>query len=96
MIPASISAAMTGYGSGWRSVTWLPRRAGSRGVTTPKPSPASSSSVHAMKNSPSPRLLARIASSPACPNASSAASSASSDRIGGVPIRARVIPAAGV
>ena len=64
-------------------------------MTASKPSGASTSSASSRNNDVSDRLLARTSLIDSPSNAVSAASSASSDSIGGVPLRIRSMPGAG-
>ena len=92
---ASSSIAVMRRASGWRSATWLPRRAESRGVASVMPSGASQASKSSIAKAVSARLLARSASMPAPATTLAPACIAASDRIGGVPLRKRSAPVAG-
>ena len=83
------------HASGWRSATCAPRRAGSRGVATSKPSGASHASASWMASVVSARPLAAMGAIPASPTSPTAASTAAMPRIGGVPAANRSIPSAG-
>ena len=63
-VALATAAAVTSSIAGWRSVTWPPRRSGSRGEATSTPSGASSSSASSTAYVVSPIDFARIALDP--------------------------------
>ena len=91
----SISATLIGHASGWRSETWEPRAAASRGEPSEKPSGASQASWSATMRSVMATDFARIAAMPASAVSLTPSSTAASSRIGGVPAWKRPMPSTG-
>ena len=81
---------------GWASATCEPRRAGSRGVASAKPSGASHASCSAIIRSVSAIAFACSAAIPASAVSRTPSSTAARPRIGGVPARKRRIDGVGV
>ncbi len=91
-----MSAPITGSASSQLSATWLPRSAWEAGVTEVTRPPGAYASTHSRKKSVSARDLARTSSIPTPSQTSRDASSASMDRMSGVPTLPRTAPSAGV
>src|SRR5690606_25587929 len=95
MTPRSHSSGSVASNAAWSTVTWLPRRAGSRGDAYRAPSGSRRSSTRAVACSVSATDLARTAAVPAASTRSSMSCIASIPTIAGVPDRKRRTPSCG-
>jgi hypothetical protein len=92
--PRATSLALSSRASPRHSVTWPPRRAGSRGEAMPNPSGTSHASASSTAYCVSSTDLLRTAAIPASSRTSRPASSGTIARIGGVPLRTARMPGA--